>query len=336
MLPQFEAQGVPVDSLDCPQLHKGRTLYRLVRRLRILRPHVVHTHNPNPHVFGSVAARVAGVPVLVHTKHGRNYPDQWRAVLMNRLAAQFSQRVVPVSEDAAQVSLKVERVPRRKVQVIPNGIDLTRFPAPPRGPPAPVRRAIHVARLHPIKDQTTLLQALRIVVDAEPEFHLDIVGDGPAGDEMQGLAERLGLGANVRFLGYRSDVRDLLCGADLFVLSSVSEGISLTLLEAMASELAVVATDVGGNREVVVQGETGLLVPPRSPESLAAALLRLSRDPVQARDMGIAGRQRVASKFDLRRVVRSYENLYRFLLARGSECSRPSLCEEPPILSAKY
>jgi glycosyltransferase involved in cell wall biosynthesis len=208
-------------------------------------------------------------------------------------------------------------VPRRKVLVIPNGIDLSRFPAPPGRRPAAVRRAIHVARLHPVKDQTTLLHAVRQVADAEPDFRLDIVGDGPAWDELAALHEKLALERHVRFLGFRGDVREMLGGADLFVLSSVSEGISLTLLEAMAAGLPVVATDVGGNREVVAHRETGLLVPPRSPEALAAAMLRLVRDPATARRMGAAGRERVEKQFDLRRVVQTYERLYLSLLARG-------------------
>jgi sugar transferase (PEP-CTERM/EpsH1 system associated) len=314
LAPRVEALGVPVESLDCPDLARGRTVLRLTRRLSALRPHVIHTHNPNPHVFGSVAAWGAGVAVLVHTKHGRNYPDQFRAVLMNRLATCLSSCIVPVSEDAAQVARDVERVPRGKLLVIRNGIDLARFPAACRPRAATACRAIHVARLHPVKDQATLLRATRRVVDAEPGFRLDVVGDGPAGKDVQALADELGLSGHVRFLGFRDDVADLLAEADFFVLSSVTEGISLTLLEAMATGLPVVATDVGGNREVVAHGRTGLLVPARSPEPLAEAILRLVRNPETTRQMGAAARRRVEQEFDLRRVVARYEQLYLALL----------------------
>jgi glycosyltransferase involved in cell wall biosynthesis len=230
---------------------------------------------------------------------------------------------VPVSEDAAEVVRDIERVPARKVCVIHNGIDLTAFPTPAAPRPAKGNRAIHVARLNPVKDQPTLLHAARLAADAEPSFRLDLVGDGPARAELEALHRQLNLGGHVRFLGFRDDVRDLLTAADFFVLSSVSEGISLTLLEAMAMGLPVVATDVGGNREVVAEGTTGLLVPAQSPAALAEAMLGLVRDPERARRMGAAGRRRAEEKFDLRRVVREYEELYLSLL-RKRKVLRPA------------
>jgi sugar transferase (PEP-CTERM/EpsH1 system associated) len=314
LAPRLEGLGVPVDSLDCPDLARGRTTVRLLRRLRQLRPHVIHTHNPNPHVFGSLAAWGARVAVLVHTKHGRNYPDQFRAVLLNRLATCLSNCIVPVSDDAARVARDVERVPRGKVLVIRNGIDLARFPVVARPVAGATARAIHVARLHPVKDQATLLRAARRVVDAEPSFRLDVVGDGPARAELFALRDELGLGDHVRFLGFRDDVAGVLAAADFFVLTSVTEGISLTLLEAMATGLPVVATDVGGNREVVADGRTGLLVPARSHAALAEAILQLVRNPERTRRLGAAARRRVEEEFDLRRVVARYEQLYLSLL----------------------
>lgn len=314
--PRFEGLGVPVDSLGRRDLPKGRTLLRLVRWLRQARPHVLHTHNPSPHLFGALAARAAAVPVLVHTKHGRNYPDSPRAVAWNRLASWLSDRVVPVSADAAAVARQVEHVPRRKIAVIRNAIDLADFP-PPSGPrPGSARHAVHVARLIDVtKDQTTLLRAARLVADQDPAFRLTIVGDGPDRAPLTALAGQLGLADCVRFLGYRSDVSALLGAAGFFVLSSRSEGISLTLLEAMAAGLPVVATEVGGNREVVVPGQTGLLVPERSPGALAGAMLALVRDPEQARRLGAAGRRRVEDQFSLPRMVAQYECLYLSLLA---------------------
>jgi sugar transferase (PEP-CTERM/EpsH1 system associated) len=313
--PRFEALGVSVESLDLPDLRKGRTLLRLVRWLRRFRPHVLHTHNPTPHIFGALAARPAGVPVLVHTKHGRNYPDSRRAVAWNRLASWLSDRVVPVSDDSAEVAAEVERVPRRKIQVIRNGIDLGAFPAPAGARPGAGMRAIHVARLNDLaKDQTTLLRAARLVADLEPGFRLTVVGDGPDQARLLALSEELGLGEHVCFLGFRSDVSALLGAADVFVLSSLTEGISLTLLEAMAAGLPVVATDVGGNREVVVPGQTGLLVPAGSPAALAGAVLEVLHRPEQAQAMGAAGRRRVEEQFSLRHTVAQYERLYLELL----------------------
>ena len=123
-----------------------------------------------------------------------------------------------------------------------------------------------VGRLDPIKDQATLLRAVRVVCDRKPGFRLDIVGDGPSRPELESLRAELGLGEAVAFRGYQEDVRPFLSAADFFVLSSISEGISIALLEAMAAGLPAVATDVGGNREVILQGETGLLTPAGTPK----------------------------------------------------------------------
>jgi glycosyltransferase involved in cell wall biosynthesis len=255
---------------------------------------------------------------VVHTKHGRNYPDRPVAVFKNWLASCFTDRVVPVSEDAATVVRQIERVPGRKVRVIRNGIDLDRFPFVHRNGQHTGKHAVHVARLCISKDQSTLLHAARRVLDIEPDFRLTLVGDGADREALLALKKTLGLDERVMFLGERDDVHPILAGADLFVLSSVEEGIPLTILEAMAAGLPVVATAVGGNPEVVLPNETGLLVPPQSPQMLADAILILLRDPNRARRMGAAGRNRVEQQFDVRKVVGSYEALYERLCGQES------------------
>jgi sugar transferase (PEP-CTERM/EpsH1 system associated) len=306
----IEETGVPVESLGCKGLPKARTLARLTRRLRQLRPDVLHTHNMNPHFFGVIAAALAGVPRVVHTKHGRNYPDQWRAVLRNRFCSLLTDRIVAVSEDAANIVRDIERVPARKVTVIRNGVDLDRFSPGMTGRTQGGTHAIHVARLNISKDQRTLLEACRLVVDQVPEFRLSIVGDGPEGESLLALRDRLDLTKHVQFLGERHDVPNLLAGADFFVLSSVEEGIPLTVLEAMAAGLAVIATRVGGNPEVVVPGETGWIASPRQPRELAAAMLNMLREPVVTQEMGRAGRQRVEEFFNVSKTVAAYESTY--------------------------
>jgi sugar transferase (PEP-CTERM/EpsH1 system associated) len=316
---QISALGIPVESLSASGKVSGRRrLWRLARRLRALRPHVLHTHNPAPHWTGALAAQLARVPVLVHTKHGRNYAHRWRAVLTNRVASGLSDCIVPVSEDAAQVALDVEHTPPHKLRVIRNGVDVERYTHRAKRCDAPGLRAVTVARLNPIKDQATMLRATRLVVEQEPGFQLEIVGDGQERERLTRLVEELGLHKHVVFHGFRDDVPAFLGGQGFFVLSSVSEGISLTLLEAMAVGLPVVATDVGGNREVVASGETGWLVPPRSPERLAEAMLRFVRDPSELAAFGAAARERVEQHFDLRRVVAQYEALYWELWRRKS------------------
>jgi glycosyltransferase involved in cell wall biosynthesis len=220
--------------------------------------------------------------------------------------------VVPVSEHAAVQVRRLERTPQGRVVVIPNGIEL---PSPPKRGTRPVRYGISVARLDPIKDQASLLRAVRRIVDKVPDFKLELVGEGAERPRLERLRDELGLRAHVLLSGHCDDVALRLARADVFFLTSLSEGLPLSLLEAMASALPVIATDVGGNREVVVQGETGLLVPAGSAEEVAEAALSLVREPHRAGALGLAGRARVESLFSLEGMIARYERLYRSRLA---------------------
>jgi glycosyltransferase involved in cell wall biosynthesis len=250
------------------------------------------------------------VPVVVHTRHGRERAGRPALAALGRLATAWTSRFVAVSDDAAAVALDDERVPPAKLLVIHNGIDLHRFPPGGRPSHRLPRRAVTVGRLDPVKDQATLLRAARRAADRLPGFRLDLVGDGPLLKDLEGLRASLGLEDSVRFCGYHADVAPLLADADVFLLSSISEGVSIALLEAMASGLPAIATDVGGNREVVVHGVTGLLTPAGSAEALADAMVLLMSDPGTLERMGVASRRRVEEEFNLERVVARYEALY--------------------------
>lgn len=316
LAPRFEAAGVPVDVLDPPVgTSSFRALSSVRRYLREHRPDILHTHNPTPHQYGALARLGTGVPALVHTKHGRNVLPTTRGRILERVASRLTDAVVAVSRDAADVALATDGVPRERLRVIRNGI--APGPEGATGHRDPWR-AVHIARLNNIKDQATLLRAARIVRDREPRFRLDLVGDGELREPLQAQARELHLDDVVRFHGFQNDVWPFLGEASVFVLSSVSEGIAITLLEAMAAGLPVVATDVGGNSEVVVPGETGLLVPVRDPGQLADALHRVLSNPEAGARMGAAGRVRVAEAFSLDTTVSAYERLYVELLERSS------------------
>jgi glycosyltransferase involved in cell wall biosynthesis len=189
----------------------------------------------------------------------------------------------------------------------------------------------------PLKGVDTLLRAVALVARECPDFRAEVAGDGEALPGLKGLASELGVSAHVRFLGEVREIPALLARAALFVLPSYSEGISLTLLEAMACGLPVVATRVGGNAEVVSEGKTGLLVPPRDPELLARALLSLWHDPERSQRMGEAARQRAEHYFDIGRMVADYEDLYLRLMSRSGRFStagpNTSECPRPVVLS---
>jgi glycosyltransferase involved in cell wall biosynthesis len=318
LAPRFAELGIPVETIGRPGDWYLQRVTRLARRLRAVRPQVLHTHNPGPHLHGALAAGLARVPVLVHTKHGRNKVERRLVRTINRFAASRSDCVVAVSDDAATVSREVERVPPAKIRTIHNGVDLEHYAY--RGPRAGRTglRAVTVARLDPVKDQATLLRAVRLIADKDPSFSIDVVGDGPSRSELEILRAELHLEHHCRFHGFQGDVRPFLAQADVFVLSSISEGIPLTLLEAMAMGLPGIATDVGGNREVIVQGETGYLVPVRSPAALAEAVLRLKTEPAGLDRLGQGSRRRVEEEFSLAAMVARYEALYLELLGRRS------------------
>ena len=319
----LDGMGVPAEELrsqghhvECVADVVSGKLARLRRLARIFRDgqfDVVHTHNTLAHFYGAFAARLSGVPVVVNTQHGRGCGKSWKARLQFRMANQFTDRVVGVSEDAAELCRQDDTRSADRTIALWNGVDLDRFEY--RGP-STQPTAISVARLSPEKDFATLLRATWILIKDCPDFRLKIVGDGTERPKLERLAEELNLTNHVEFLGERSDVSQLLPRAGFFVSSSQTEGISLTLLEAMAVGLPVVTTRVGGNPEIVVEGKTGRLVSANSPEELAMAMRDLLKDREGWPVYGELARQRVEQHFNVRNMIRQYEDLYRELLDR--------------------
>ena len=303
---RVEASGWTVTALEKPPGLRPGLVLRLARLLRRWRPGIVHTHNSGPIIYGAPAARLARVARVVHTRHEQNHGAGPRELAALRHAARLVDRFACVSGDSARLSVRQGIAPE-KVRTILNGVDTSRFsPVGPR----PAGPAVVVARLSPEKNVEGLLRAAALVAREHPEFRLQVAGDGPCRGALEALAAEIGVADRVAFLGEVGDVPGLLAEAGLFALSSLTEGIPVTVLEAMARGLPVVATRVGGVPEVVVEGETGLLVAPGDPAALAEALARLLRDPDGARAMGLAGRRRAERHFDVRRMVADYEAIY--------------------------
>lgn len=286
---------------------------QMVRLFREGRFDVVHTHNTYPHLYASLAARLAGVPIVVNTRHGQRAGHGWKSRTQFRWASHLVDRIIAVSDNAARLCVEADGVAARKVTRIWNGIDLSDFAF--TGPmTAPI--AISVARLSAEKDFPTLLRAVALAIHDVPDLQLKLVGDGPERSKLEGLTRELGITSCVEFLGERTDVPNLLAQAGFFVSSSLTEGISLTLLEAMAVGLPVVATAVGGNSEIVTEGVTGQLVPPADPAALARAIVNMCRTEDRWPALGQAGRDRVSEHFEVHRMVSDYERLYRELLRK--------------------
>jgi len=317
---EIEALGWPIWALHAPPGLRPSLCLRLASLFRAWGADVVHLHNTKPMLYGAPAARLGGVRRTIYTRHGQRQNASGRQNLAFMMASRLLDAAVCVSRDSAALSVR-QGIDSRRIHTIWNGIDTTRFSyhgPVDRGP------ALMVARLNPEKDVETLLHATALVVKAESDFKLEIVGDGPCLNDLQHKARELKLSDSVSFLGNRNDVATLLERASFGVLSSLTEGISLTLLESMARGLPVVATNVGGNPEIVLDGRTGLLVPPRNPSRLAQAMLELWRNPQKSREMGWAGHRRVQMHFDARQMVCQYEQLYRGALRPAPDAEQDS------------
>jgi glycosyltransferase involved in cell wall biosynthesis len=303
---EIERLGFEVIALNQrPGLSAGLP-FRLARLFQTASAGVVHTHNTKALLYGAPAARLADVPVVVHTRHGQRLGATRRQTVLFNLAARCANSIVSVSHDSLQLAA-AQGLPRQRLVSIHNGINLAAWTAVGPYPKGPV---VFVGRFSAEKDIATLLRAAAIAGKVDRTFRLCLAGEGPDRAGLQALAGELGIANRTVFLGEMQYIAALLAGSSLLVLPSLSEGISVALLEAMARGLPVVATRVGGNIEVVSHGQTGLLVETRSPQALAEAMLTIYQNPPLARQMGEAGRQRVEEHFDARRMVAQYEALY--------------------------
>jgi len=308
--------GVKLFKLNGRKGNDPSLVVDLCRLLRRERPHVVHTHQWGTLLEGAVAARLAGVPRLVHGEHG-TLDVRRRNVWAQRVLWRRVDRMLSVSSRLAERMARDIGFPLSRITVIRNGLDLDRFQ--PREDKAAAKLALGiepntlligtVGRTVPVKDHATFLRAVGLLQSTGTRCSVVIAGTGPLLEETRQLARSLDL-HDVRMLGTRDDVDAVLSAFDIFVLSSLSEGLSNTIQEAMASGLPVVATQVGGADELVVDGQTGILVPPADPGALADALVTLVRDVERRNLFGRAGHARAKSNFGLRRMLHEYEDMY--------------------------
>jgi L-malate glycosyltransferase len=315
---EVAAAGIPVTALGRQPGFQPRLGLRVAEAASRHRADVVHCHHYSPFVYACVSQLRYGGARLVFTEHGRlaDAPPSPKRRAANALLARLPDRVFTVSDDLRQHLVR-EGFPPVRVEVIYNGIDLL---APAEADARAAARAafgfapgdlvlVTVARLDPVKDLGTLLRAVAHVREAVPRARLLVVGDGDERRPLEEMTAALDLQRHVVFAGHRNDARALLAGADVYVNSSIFEGVSLTILEAMAAPLPVVATAVGGTPEVVT-AETGVLVPARDPATLAAAIERLARDAHLRAAMATSGRSRVEERFTLDRMVDDYHDVY--------------------------
>jgi len=296
-------------------------LYRIIQKGRY---HIVHAHSSKAGVLGRLAARWAGIPVILYTPHGfafrgvRNRLLRWAYIQIERLCSLWTDRIICVSLTERQEAFGHRIAPANRLVVIENGLDLGEcvpLPDPQTkkrqldlDPDAPIVGTI--GRLSWDKGFQYFLESAVEVTKAYPRAQFLIVGDGEARRDLEHLAMDLGISPRTIFTGFRPDSLEVLALMDIFVLASPYEAMPYTVLEAMASAKPVVAIEGTGAQDAVRQGETGLLVPPRAPEALAADIVEKLRDKARAQAMGLAGREVVASRFTLAQMVHQTEELY--------------------------
>jgi glycosyltransferase involved in cell wall biosynthesis len=328
LAPAFEeACGAPPVCLDLQFKADLRVLPRLVRLVHREEIELVQTHMDLADYYGAAAARLTGARLVSIRQNADEFRTRrtWKRppfLLLEHLSYEAADAVVAVSEGLVEFLARAERLPRHKTIVIPNGVDETFAARAPETTAA--RRALGleaagplvgtVGRLAGQKGQIHLLQAFPAILAERPDARLILAGEGPERTRLEEEARRLGIDAQVTFLGHREDIPTVLAALDVFAFPSLWEGMPMALLEAMLLERPVVAARGVGVDEVVTDGVTGLLVEPRDPAGVARALLRLLRDPREAARLGEAARRRVLDRYALGRIAVEFDRLYRRVL----------------------
>ena len=324
----LRAEGAEVLVFPMRKTYDLLAIYRLYKNLRKYKIDVIHSHGLLVNILSRVASCLANTRVSISTAHvplnlksGKQAQNVFEKLMvpyyliMDNLSSLFNQKVIAVSH-AVKRDLMEQGVDPKRIVVVQNGMDLNHGKGNNQGTKGKLKRNGNhpivgtITRLSPQKDIPTFLKMASLISKDVPRAQFLIVGDGEKRTELQDLADKLGLGDHIRFLGYRKDVLDLLRTFDIFALSSLWEGLPIVILEAMAAEKPVVATAVDGVVEVVEHGKTGLLVEPQRPDLLAKSVIELIRNPNRARGMGKRGRERLERYFSINRVINTVEQIY--------------------------
>jgi glycosyltransferase involved in cell wall biosynthesis len=322
IVPALRELGFPVTELDQHHAYDLPVLRALVNYIRLEKIDIIHTHLLASDVMGRLAGFITRCPVVSTIHNGRidldkdprhqQFMERWSARLWCR-------RLIVVSTLLRDEVAAWFGLPRSKVLAIPNGIDTARFRPPPGFDPSTIKRELlggdyrmvaNVARLVPQKGQHYLIEAAARLASTHPDVRFVLVGHGPLGDELMEQARTEGIADKVVITGPRSDVPQILAASDVFVLSSLWEGMPLSLLEAMAAGCPAIATDVGGVREVLRHDVTGLLVPRADSDALAAAIAQSLDHPERARQRASSAQALTLREYDKSTMIRKWEAVY--------------------------
>lgn len=320
---ELKEQGIEVKILGIFSYHNPINVLKLARLLKKAKPDIVHTHGYFASVIGRIAAKIAGILILINHVHSTYWEYRKRHILMERFLSLFTHKIICCSKAVEDFVRGQERINPAKTVVIYNGVDEDRFTTYKNTSSIKAQLGIDsgesvvgtVSSLTPHKGHKYLFQAAPMILGVCAHTKFLIVGDGILREKLEEQIKNLNLASAVIFTGTKKNIPEILSAMDIFVLPSCSrEGLGISIIEAMAVEKPVVASDIGGIPEVVKNGETGFLVPPRNPEALAQAIIDLLQNPRKAKALGKKGRTRFQEKFTNERMLSEVESLYEALI----------------------
>ena len=325
---EMERSGVKVCSLGIRSRCDFFKVLRLIKLLREENIQILHSHLFHANLLARIIGRFVGVTVVISTEHIMGLESKWR-LFLNKLTSGLADKIIAVSFGVKDFLVKMVGIESVKIAVVQNGIEcielcfLDQIKEEKRkelGLSARDKVIGTVARIHKQKGHVYLLYAVKEVVKVFPEAKFLIVGDGPLENKMRRLAVDLKITQNVVFTGFHKDIPGIMSILDIFVLPSLWEGLPITILEAMAMKKPVIATRVGGDAEIVVDGLTGILVVPKDSQALASGLIMLLKNEILIKKMGEAGCKRVAEYFNAGRMIKETEEIYEKLIQSKIKC----------------
>ncbi len=316
--------GIEVELLRSKPIFDIKAVIRLTKLMKKQKIDIVHCHGFDSAYYGVLAAKLARIPVCIVTMHGRYWSEKKRRILVSKVTVKLADTVIAISNDLRKMLLRTLKLPDEKVITIYNGIGLRKFGIEENGRQKKRELGIGfnvpvigiIANLRVVKGHIYFLKAASKVLKIFPDAKFILVGSGKLRKDLENLTRQLGIAKNILFLGQRRDIPSILNMLDVFALSSLSEEISLAILEAMAMRKPVVATNVGGNPEIITNSINGLLVPSKDEDALAQAIIKLLQNKELAMKIAQAAYETVREKFSLEVMMKKTENLYKELISK--------------------
>lgn len=314
---ELESQGIRIFNLNSrkPDYLAFKKILSVIDEFK---PLIVHTHNINASIDGIIASIIKKIPVKIHTDHARMFPDKFRYMLAERIVSCFVNRIIAVTEETKQNLIRFEKIGSKKIQVIHNGI--SRIGLRTKSQNELTRKELGlsqfqfiigtVVRLEMQKGLIYLIKAFPQILLEFPDSYLLITGQGSQYETLRQEAKNLGIEKNVKLIGPKLEICEIFNILDIYVLPSVWEGLPMSLLEAMSCQRPIVATKVGGIPQAIIDGESGILVPPASSSSLALAICALLKDNSLRTRLALGARQRFEKEFTVTKMIQAHQSIY--------------------------